>query len=219
MGVMRNSRASEGLRETLLRVYDPTTRTPVPWLLTGRAAMALQGANVDPAGLEFRAMSQYAVMYFAQLMRPFEAGPNTANIVYPPGGNCAPSDTWRSNVHQRLVAWSAGGKATWLGRWHVEGVEVQVTYIRNVKHDPVSQAVRSSGERVPFEGKEVAVVPLEYLLAESGLKNDVQLTHRLLHAIRAQGCNPAVLQTALGCIPHEKASRLSRLLEINLVAG
>lgn len=219
MCVMRNGRWAEALRQTLPRVYDPTTRNPVPWLLAGEAAMAVQGVNIDPGVIEFRAMSQYAVIYFAQLMKPYEVGPNSATLVYRPGGNATPSDFWRSNIHQRVVAWSVGGKATWLGRWHVGGVTVQVSYVKSRRPDPTAQAVRAHTQRVPFEGSDVAVVSLEYLLADSGLKNNTPATHRILHVLRSRGHDPAILQSALGSIPQEKATRLSRLMEINLVAG
>lgn len=219
MCVLRNSRVREALRQTLDRVYDPTTRTPVPWLLSGETAMSLQGVNIEPATIEFRAMSQYAAAYFAQLMKPFEAGANTATIVYRIGGNTAPSNIWRSNIHQRVVAWSVGGKATWLGRWNVDGVTVQVSYVRSVRNDPTARAVRSHVERVSFDGMNVPVVPLEFILAQVDLKNNTQLTHRVLHALRARGHNPNILRSALECISNERASRLSRLLEINLVAG
>jgi hypothetical protein len=220
MSALKNSRVREALRQTLDRVYDPTTRTPVPWLLSGDTAMSLQGVNVEPGIIEFRAMSQYATGYFAQLMRPYEAGPNTATIVYRMGGNTAPSDIWRSNIHQRIVAWSVGGRATWLGRWFVDGVTVQISYVRSVKADPTARAVvRNYIAHVPFEGLSVPVVPLEFLLAQADLKNNTQLTHRVLHALRARGHNPNTLQSALECISRERASRLSRLLEINLVAG
>jgi hypothetical protein len=219
MSVTKHSRVREALRQTLDRVYDPTTRTPVPWLLSGETAMALQGVNIEPGTIEFRAMSQYATGYFAQLMRPYEAGPNTATIVYRMGGNTTPSDIWRSNIHQRIVAWSVGGRATWLGRWFVDGVKVQISYVRSVKADPTARAVREHVARVQFEGMSVPVVPLEFLLAQADLKNNVQLTHRVLHALRARGTNPNILQSALECISRERASRLSRLLEINLVAG
>ncbi|MEA2572706.1 MAG: hypothetical protein QOH93_4 [Chloroflexia bacterium] len=219
MSALRNSRVREALRQTLDRVYDPTTRTPVPWLLSGEAAMALQGVNVEPGSLEFRAMSQYATGYFAQLMKPYEAGPNTVTLVYRVGGNTAPSEIWRSNIHQRIVAWSVGGRATWLGRWFVDGLTVQISYVRSVKADPTAQAVRNHISHVPFEGLSVPVVPLEFLLAQADLKNNTQLTHRVLHALRARGANPNALQSALECISRERASRLSRLLEINLVAG
>jgi hypothetical protein len=66
---------------------------------------------------------------------------------------------------------------------------------------------------------EVAVVPLEFLLAESALRNDTQLTHRILHAMRTRGYSRDDLDTALGVLPSEKASRLSRLVEFSLVAG
>ncbi|MDQ3929790.1 MAG: hypothetical protein M3328_11685 [Chloroflexota bacterium] len=219
MSALRNGRVREALRQALDRVYDPTTRTPVPWLLSGEAAMALQGVNIEPTGVEFRAMSQYATGYFAQLMKPFEAGPNTATLVYRMGGNTAPSDIWRSNVHQRIVAWSVGGRATWLGRWLVDGVTVQISYVRSIKADPTARAVRSHIARAPFEGMSVPVVPLEFLLAQADLKNNTHLTHRVLHALRARGYSPNTLQSALECISRERASRLSRLLEINLVAG
>ncbi len=219
MSALRNVRVREALRQTLDRVYDPTTRTPVPWLLSGETAMSLQGVNIEPGSIEFRAMSQYATGYFAQLMKPYEAGPNTVTLVYRMGGNSAPSDIWRSNVHQRIVAWSVGGRATWLGRWLVDGVTVQISYVRSIKADPTANAVRNHIAHVPFEGLSVPVVPLEFLLAQADLKNNTQLTHRLLHALRARGANPNTLQSALECVPRERASRLSRLLEINLVAG
>jgi hypothetical protein len=113
-----------------------------------------------------------------------------------------------------------GGRATWLGRWFVDGVTVQISYVRSVKADPTARAVvRNHIARVPFEGLSVPVVPLEFLLAQADLKNNTQLTHRVLHALRARGHNPNTLQSALECISRERASRLSRLLEINLVAG
>lgn len=219
MCVMRNGRWAEALRQTLSRVYDPTTRNPVPWLLAGESAMAVQGVNIEPGVVEFRAMSQYAVIYFAQLMKPYEVGPNAATLVYRTGGNAAPSDFWRSNIHQRVVAWSVGGKATWLGRWHINGVAVQASYIKSRRPDPTAQAARASVHRVLFEGTNVAVTPIEYLLADSGLKNNTQTTHRLLHTLRARGHDAATLQAALNTIPQEKAARLSRLMEINLVTG
>lgn len=219
MCVMRNGRYASALRETMANVYDPTTRTPVPWLLCGETALSLQGVNIDPGLVEFRAMSQYATIYFAQLMQPFEAGLNTATMVYRRGGNCAPSDSWRSNVHQRIVAWSANGKATWLGRWFIDGVTVQVSYVRSVRPDPTARAVRTTPMRVPFENLNIATVPLEFLLAESGLKNDTQQTHRILHAMRSRGYSASALESALQDIPQDNAARLSRLLEINLVAG
>src|SRR5437868_5893499 len=104
MCLAKNGHWTEGLREALRRVYDPTTRVPVPWLLCGDAALALQGVPVEPYIVEFRAISAVATAYFAQLMRPHEAPIHSAVVVYRRGGNMAPSENWRSNVHQRIVA-------------------------------------------------------------------------------------------------------------------
>lgn len=218
MCVPKIGRWAETLRQSLQRVYEPTTRTPIPWLLSGDAALALQGVQVEPERIDFRAISPVATAYFAHFMKPLE-GPIGATIVYRRGGNLAPAESWRSNVHQRIVAWSVGGRATWLGRWHVDGQPVQVSYVQTFRPDPVSKAAHAPIKRVPFEGLEVAVVPIEFLLAESTLKNETQLTHRILHAMRTAGHSAEKLQLALDTLPKEKASHLLRLLEIGLIAG
>lgn len=209
----------EALRATLSRVYDPTTRTPVPWLLSGEAALALQGVRIEPEVIVFRAISPVAAAYFTQFMKPFEASAHSATVVYRRGGNLAPSDSWRSNIHQRIVAWSAGGRACWLGRWHVEGVPVQVSYIQSIHPDPVALTLKGSAKCVRFEGMDVPVVPLEYLLANSTLKNDTVQTQRILHTMRSSGYSAAHLQKALSVLPSGKASKLSLMLEFSLVAG
>jgi hypothetical protein len=217
MYVPKTDRWAEPLRHTLRRVYEPTTRNPVPWLLTGDTALALQGVNVDPGLVEFRAMSSVATAYFAQFMRPHEVSINGATIVYRRGGNAVPSENWRSNVHQRIVAWSGGGRACWLGRWHVDGTTVQVSYLRSIFPDPVALAVRTGARRVHFEGMEVAVVPIEFLLVENAMRNDTHTVHRILNTIRVAGQNHDNLRIALDLLPEEKATRLLRLLEIGLV--
>ncbi|HUP28517.1 MAG TPA: hypothetical protein VM409_08795 [Chloroflexia bacterium] len=220
MCVSPNGPWAESLRQTLKRVYDPTTRTPVPWLLSGDSALALQGIYQEPDLIEFRATSQFAVVYFSQFMRPYELPANRATVVYRQGGNSAPSDGWRSNVHQKVVAWSGGGKACWLGRWSVGEFTVQVSFARTIHTDPTALAVKSGvARRVRFEGMDVAVIPLEFLLAESAQKGDTQLTHRIMHAMRAQGYSQESLRTALDVISSDKASRLLRLLDLSLVAG
>lgn len=219
MCVSRNGRWAEALRHTLRRVYDPTTRTPVPWLLSGEAALALQGVHIEPDTLEFRAISPYAVAYFAGFMKPHELPANAATIIYRRGGNSAPSESWRSNVHQRVVAWSGGGRACWAGRWQVDSTPVQVLYSRSIQADPVSLALTSPVQRAHFDGLEVAVVPLEFLLAESAANNDTQITHRILNAMRTSGYSLENLHTAIDLLTTDKASRILRLLEISLVAG
>src|SRR6059036_2441654 len=111
MCVSRAGRWAETLRHTLERVYEPTTRTPVPWLLAGDAALALQGADADPASIEFRAISPFAVAYFSAFMKQCEAPANAATIIYKRGDSIPPSEHWRSNVHQRIVAWSTESAA------------------------------------------------------------------------------------------------------------
>jgi hypothetical protein len=214
---------AEALRAALRRVYDPTTRKPVPWLLAGDAALALHGVNIEPDLIEFRATSPVAAAYFAQLMRPYELPENVATVIYRRGGNMVPSDSWRSNCHQRVVAWSVGGRATWLGRWNVADLTVQVSHVLGIHADPVAlatkQVEKSGTRRLHFEGTNVVVVPIEYLLAESGLRNDVHSTHRILHVMRQRGYDPAELEIALRVLPSEKAHRLARLAEFNLIAG
>lgn len=219
MYTAKNGAWSEGLREVLTRIYDPTTRAPVPWLLAGDAALALQGVTIEPETVEFRTASAVATAYFAQFMRPHEWPVHRAVVVYRRGSNVAPSESWHSNIHQRVMAWSVGGKATWLGRWTVSERVVQASHVRSIHADPTALAFRAPIRRVPFEGMEVAVVPLEYLLAESGLRNDTHLTHRILHVLRARGYSASDLETALSVLPAEKASRLSRLVEFSLIAG
>jgi hypothetical protein len=204
-------------------VQDPTDRQPVPWLLAGDAALALQGVNVEPSVLEFRATSPVAAAYFAQLMRPYELPDSVATVIYRRGGNMMPSDGWRSNCHQRIVAWSHSGRATWLGRWNVGDMTVQVAHILSIHADPVALAAKNVSKgrarRVQLEGMGVAVVPIEYLLAESGLRNDTHGTHRILQVMRQCGYNPADLEVALRVLPSEKAYRLARLAEFSLIAG
>ena len=219
MYTAKNGAWAGGLREVLRRVYDPTTRRPVPWLVSGDAALALQGVTIEPDCIEFRASSAVATAYFAQFMRPHELPVHRAVVIYRRGSNVAPSESWRSNIHQRAVQWQAGGKTTLLGRWQVDERIVQISYVRSIHADPTALAFRSPIRRVPFEGMEVAVVPLEFLLAESALRNDTQLTHRILHVLRTSGYSRSDLETALGVLPSEKASRLSRLVEFSLVAG
>jgi hypothetical protein len=191
---------------------------PVPWLLAGDAALALQGVNVEPEVLEFRTISPVAAAYFAQFMRPYELPAHVATIVYRRGGNLAPSDNWRSNIHQRVVAWSGGGRATWLGRWNVGDMTVQASHILTIHADPVALALKAKLRRARFDKTDVAVVPIEYLLAEAALRNQTQLTHRILHAMRQGGYDQLELENALSVLPAEKASRLSRLVEFSLIA-
>lgn len=218
MSVPLSRRWAEALRLVLKRVYDPTTRIPVPWYLSGDAALNLQGVNVEPDVIEFRAISPFAAAYFAQLMRPFEAPETAATIVYRLGGNMAPSENWRSNFHQRIVAWSGGGRATWLGRWPVAGFTVQVTYLRSVHADPVGLAFKGELHRARFENMDVAVVPLEYSLAETALRSQLEMTQRILHTMRTMGHDPNELRRALTPVPQEKASRLQRSLDFNVIS-
>src|SRR5688500_16762030 len=161
---------AESLKLALRRVHDPTDRQPVPWLLAGDAALALQGVNIEPSIVEFRAASPVAAAYFAQLMRPYELPETVATVIYRRGGNMLPSDSWRSNCHQRIMAWSHAGRATWLGRWNVGDMTVQVSHILGIHPDPVAIPPRSvstgRARRVPFEAMGVAVSPLEDLRAE-----------------------------------------------------
>jgi hypothetical protein len=218
MNVPLSRRWAEALRLVLKRVYDPTTRVPVPWYLSGDAALHLQGVSVEPDIIEFRAISPFAAAYFAQLMRPYEAPDTAATIVYRLGGNMAPSESWRSNVHQRIVAWSGGGRATWLGRWPVAGYTVQITYVRSVHADPVGLALKASTRHARFENMDVVVIPLEYALAETVLRSQMELTQRILHAMRTMGHDPAELRRALAPVPQEKASRIQRSLEFNVIS-
>jgi hypothetical protein len=221
MSIPSGRRWAEALRLTLRRVYDPTTRMPVPWLLVGDAALNLQGVRVEPQDIiEFRAISPFAAAYFAQLMRPHEAPETQATIVYRRGGNVPPSDTWRSNIHQRVVAWSLGGKATWLGRWVVDDVTVQVSYVRSVHADPVSMSLarRDEPRRVRFENMDLAVVPLEHLLVEAVHRNQTEQSHRIMSVLRAAGYDNHLLRRAASTLPEEKSGRLVRLLEFNVVS-
>ncbi|HET9493759.1 MAG TPA: hypothetical protein VFR15_05975 [Chloroflexia bacterium] len=221
MCIPSNRRWAEALRHTLRRVYDPTTRMPVPWLLSGDAALNLQGVRVEPHDvLEFRAISPFAAAYFAQLMRPHEAPETTATIVYRRGGNVPPSEGWRSNIHQRVVAWSLGGKATWLGRWLVDDVTVEVSYVRSVHPDPVAMALarREEPRRVRFENMDVPVVPLEHLLVEAVQRNHTEQSQRIMSVLRAAGYDNHLLRRAATGLPEEKSGRLVRLLEFNVIS-
>jgi hypothetical protein len=210
-------RWTDALRQTHKRVYDPTTRTPIPWLLSGKAALHLQGVSVEPDAIEFRAISPFATAYFAQLMKPYEAPDTAATIVYRLGGNMPPSSLWRSNVHQRIVAWSAGGRATWLGRWPLDDLDISVTYLRSVHADPVGLCLRADPCRVRWEGLDVAVVPLPYALAEASLKNDTDLVQRIMHTLRTSGYDPNELRRALTPLPQEKGARIMRSLEFSII--
>jgi hypothetical protein len=219
MCLSRNIRWADTLRHTLRRVYEPTTRLPVPWLLTGEAALALQGVDLEPNLIEFRAISPFAVAYFSGFMKAYEAPANSATVIYKRGGTSAPSEHWRSNVHQRVVAWALGDSASWLGRWNVDGFAVQVSHARGVRFDPLAQIEQEEISRVRFEGMDLPVAPLEFLLAESTTHTQPQTTNRILHALRGSGYDPNILGKALDAVPSDKASRLLRLLEIHLVAG
>lgn len=219
MSVPMSRRWAEALRHTLKRVYDPTTRVPVPWLLVGDAALQLQGVTTgEPDLLEFRAISPFAAAYFAQLMKPYEAPDTAATIVYRRGGNTPPSEIWRSNVHQRIVAWSGGGKATWLGRWPLGDITVQVSYIRSVHPDPEGMSLKARTRRVRFEGVDVAVAPLEFALAGAALHNHTEQTARIMHSLRTSGYDADELRRALAALPQEKSARLLRLLEFNVIS-
>lgn len=209
---------AEALRQTLKRVHDATTRVPVPWLLSGDAALFLQGVpGVEPETLEFRAISPFATAYFAQLMKIFEAPDTAATLVYRLGGNTSPSDLWRSNVHQRVVAWSAGGRATWLGRWPVGDTNVQVSYVRSVQPDPIGLCLKSTAHKARWEGMDVAVVPLPHILADTALRADTEKTQRIMHTLRTTGYDPEELRRALSSLPVEKASRIMRSFEFTIL--
>src|SRR5256885_518992 len=119
MCVPKSAEWLDTLRLILGRVYEPTTRQPVPWLISGEAALALQGVDIEPELIELRAVSPFAVAYFSGFMRSYEAQANGATIIYRRGGVTPPSEGWRSNVHQRIVAWVAGDQSYWFGRWNV----------------------------------------------------------------------------------------------------
>ena len=219
MCLSRNIRWADTLRHAVRRVYEPTTRVPVPWLLTGEAALALQGVELEPNIIEFRAMSPFAVAYFSGFMKAYEVPANAATVIYKRGGSSAPSEHWRSNVHQRVVAWGGDDQASWLGRWNLDGIAVQVFHTRGVRYDPLSHIEQEAISRVRFEGMDLPVAPLEFLLAESATHGPAQTTNRILHTLRGSGYDADILNKALGAVPSDKASRLLRLLEIHLVAG
>ena len=81
----------------------------------------------------------------------------------------------------------------------------------------MSGASGAKTRRASLGGREVAIVPIEYLLAESALCNDTPLTRRILHAMRNSGYDPGVLKAALQVLPSERASHLSRLAEFSLL--
>jgi hypothetical protein len=188
-------------------------------VLTGEAALALQGVDIDPNIIEFRAISPYAVAYFASFMRVYEVAANAATVIYRRGGSQPPSDGWRSNVHQRIVAWSTGDSACWLGRWNVEDMPVQACHAQGLPGDPLGEFTREDMHRVRFDGMDVPVAPLEFLLADSAARNQPQTTNRILHALRGSSYNIETLNRALDALPSDRAMRLLRLLEIRLVAG
>src|SRR5437762_1004747 len=133
MSVPLSRRWAEALRLVLKRVYDPTTRVPVPWYLSGETSLNLQGVSIDP--------------------------------------------------------------------------------------DPVGLALRAtSTRRARFENLDVAVIPLEYSLAEAALRSQLELTQRILHTLRTMGHDPAELRRALAPVPQEKASRIQRSLEFNVLS-
>src|SRR5947209_12688618 len=174
MCLSRNIRWADTLRHTLRRVYEPTTRLPVPWLLTGEAALALQGVDIEPGIIEFRATSPFAVAYFSGFMKAYEAPANAATVIYRRGGSIPPSDHWRSNVHQRIVAWGLEDQASWLGRWNIDGLPVQVLHVRGMQDDPLSCITQEEIHRVHFERMQVAAAPLEFLLADSVMRGQTQ---------------------------------------------
>lgn len=219
MCVPKSAQWVDALRVTLGKVYEPTTRQPVPWLLSGEAALALQGVDIEPERIEFRAVSPFAAAYFSSFMRAYESPANGATIIYKRGGITPPSEGWRSNVHQRIVAWNAGDQSYWFGRWNVEGETVQVLHIRGLDTDPVSQVTPTEIRHLHFHDMAVAVVPIEVLLAESVIRGQQHLTNRVLQTLRSSGYSPETLSRALDFLPYDKASRLLRLLEIRLVAG
>ena len=219
MCLSRNVRWADTLRHTLRQVYEPTTRVPVPWLLSGEAALALQGVDIEPGIIEFRAVSPFAVAYFSGFMKAYEAPANAATVIYRRGGAIPPSDYWCSNVHQRIVAWGHEDQASWLGRWNVDGIAVQVLHTRGVPNDPLANIDQEQISRARFEGMDLPVAPLEYLLAESAARAQQQTTNRILHTLRASGYDAGTLNKALDVVPSDKAFRLLRLLEIHLVAG
>ncbi len=219
MYVQRVGRWAEALRHSLQRVYEPTTRTPIPWVLSGEVALALQGVDTDPSIIEFRAISPFAVAYFSSFMRQYEVPANAATVIYRRGGSEAPSDAWRSNVHQRIVAWNNEDYACWLGRWNVESFPVQVMYARGTESDPLAEVAREDICRAHFENMEVPVAPLEYLLAESAARSQAQTTNRILHALRNSGYHTDRLNRAVNPLPSDRGLRLLRLLEIHVVAG
>lgn len=210
---------ADSLRTALSRVYEPTTRQPVPWLLSGDAALALQGVDIEPDVIEFRAASPFAAAYFSAFMKSYELPANSTTVIYRRGGITPPSESWRSNVHQSLVAWVAGDEAYWYGRWNVQGLSVQVLHARGVENDPIAAMDPGDVTRVHFEGMDIAVVPLEVLLADSALRGQQQVTNRILQALRSSGYRSDTLSRALDLLPFDKASRLMRLLEFRLVAG
>jgi hypothetical protein len=65
---------------------------------------------------------------------------------------------------------------------------------------------------------DVAVIPLEYSLAEAALRSQLEMTQRILHTMRTLGHDPNELRRALAPIPQEKASRLQRSLEFNVIS-
>lgn len=219
MCLPRTGRWVDALRHTLCKVYEPMNRAPLPWVLTGEAAMSLQGVDIDPEAIEFRAFSPYAVAYFSGFMKPYESPANAATVIYRRGGNDAPSESWRSNVHQRIVAWNTLEQYCWFGRWNVDGFPVEVLHAQYMLGDTLADISRDDIRRVHYEGMGVAVAPLEYLLADSARQGQTPVTNRILHVLRTGGYDTDVLSRALDSLPSEQAMRLLRLLEIRLVAG
>src|SRR2546427_10266765 len=91
-----------------------------------------------------------AVAYFAGFMKAYEAPANAATVIYRRGGSVPPSDHWRSNVHQRIVAWGNDDQASWLGRWNVDGIAVQVLHTRGVPNDPLANIDQEQISRARF---------------------------------------------------------------------
>ena len=197
--------------KALEAVLPRLERSGVPWLLLGSAAMAVQGAPVKPADLDFLVQTARELKAFAKAMHDLAR----------PGGTVYPTNTpvteeWASSQAQPVLEFGGESESSSFARWVLNGVKVEAAHRdiageRGLLLEAGGELVWRERRLVAWRGQIVPVVPVEVQLATTVLRGLDERDAVLVSTLREGSYRRDLLERAFRDRGLDAAPYLARL--------
>jgi len=191
-------------------IYASCRDTGHRFVICGSMSTYLQGCNIWPNDIDILALRPVTVEFIADLMADYEAQTSPSSSI----------DDWLSTATQRVFTTKSdtGDEQWYMSRWIIDGLKIEVAYIRDdksVEHSRANSYIWENGpdmypyiKTLNYHDYQIGVIPLELQLSTNMSRGLQDRIDEIIRVLNSGEMDHELLKQALHPKQYEKTQPL-----------